>query len=54
MENFFDFFHDLLHLGPLPSKKNGSPRVPPVIVLYRKSGKNWTSNADRQKRISDS
>ena len=31
MKKIFDFFYDLLHLGPLPLlKKNGSPRVPPL------------------------
>ena len=38
------FFYDLLLLGtPPPSKTPGSP----IIVLYRKSGKNRISNADR-------
>ena len=33
--------------------KNPVPHGSPVIVLYRKSGKNQISDADCQKRISD-
>ena len=46
------FFYDFLLLDPLPPYLK--PPAPPIIVLYRKSGKNRISDADRQKRTSDS
>ena len=50
------FFYNLLLLGPLnpPPLKHPVPHGSPIIVLYRKSGKNRISDADRQKRTSDS
>ena len=48
------FFYDLLFLGPLPPLKPLVSHGSPIIVLHRKSGKNWISDADRQIRTLDS
>ena len=50
------FFDDLLNIGllPPPPLKPSTPHGSPIVVFYKKYGKNRISDADPQKRISDS
>ena len=53
-KKFLIFFSRFAPFRPSPPLKKPVHHRSPVTILYRKSGKNRISDADRQKRISDS
>ena len=53
-EIFPQIFFSRFAPRPSPPLKPPVPHGSPIIVLYRKSGKNRISDANRQKRTSDS